>query len=242
MKWLREIKDQLQAMNERDSKAVAVVEAVEAAVSATKPAAAVALPHGLRTVDIAGAIAKPIPTADSETQRYLELARSAGLTGVVSEVEKSIEREVQAVNVYNKSAALRLFLSENGITVYEAGTVERYMGRITPAGHRWHWVVATMGAAVEYPTINGMKAPMYSKPIPDAVILTIQKIRDAFPTSVFQVTDISQIPKGDPFLRVSLEEAGSWSGWSTGFGDINMQFDPQESFIIERWDEPGFRM
>lgn len=239
MKWLREIKDQLQAMNERDSKAVAVVEAVEAAI---KPAAAVALPHGLRTVDIAGAIAKPIPTVDSETQRYMELARSAGLTGVVSEMEAKLKAETDQVTLYNKSAALRQFLSENGITVYDKSSVENYMERITPQRKRWVWTVATTGVGATLPNWEGYTIETYSKPIPDAVIMTIQKIRDAFPTSIFEVTDILEVPKGDPFLRVSLEETGRWGAESDSEKRARVYFKAAHSFIIERWDEPGFRM
>lgn len=61
----------------------------------------------------------------------------------------------------------------------------------------------------------------YVKPIPTPVLMTMAKIRERYPEARFDVTDIQRMPKGDPFLRVDIHG---------------------ETLIIERWDEPGFRM
>jgi hypothetical protein len=64
-------------------------------------------------------------------------------------------------------------------------------------------------------------APLYSKPIPYPVLLTVKAIVDACPSATFFVSDELQgerIP--DPFLLVRV--AG-------------------EEFVVERWDEPAFR-
>ena len=51
--------------------------------------------------------------------------------------------------------------------------------------------------------------------------MTVAKIREAFTEAEFYATDIIEVPAADPFLAVR-------------FHDLFL--------VIERWDEPGFRM
>lgn len=252
MKWFNAMKEQVESMQARDRSIRVASTAADTwdtpipvrmiQAEQSEPQMVTHKPTSLKTVDVSeGGYTRPLPTLSKETQDYLALARSAGLTGVASAVENANKLKIEEVNRYNASAGLRQFLAENGITVYAAESVRAYMDRITPKGMNWLWVLATTGTAVKMPDFRGMKPRTYTKPIPDVVIMTIQKIRDAFPTSIFEVTDIVQMPKPDPFLRVGLVDDGMWSGWSDGI-ETNVNFQTIESFIIERWDEPGFRM
>lgn len=63
---------------------------------------------------------------------------------------------------------------------------------------------------------------VYLHAIPFACLLTVKKIADAFPDAQFLVSDY-EVQRPDPFLAVTLP-------------------DTPELFVIERWDEPGFRM
>ena len=132
------------------------------------------------------------------TPEYIDLARKAGFSGVSLLISNS--------EMEKRSTAFKTFLSENGITVYPELAVNRYMKAITPENYSWHW----------------KNVHSYDKPIPDAVLMVMAKIRETFPQASFEVTDIYILPKGDPFLRVSIDNY-NW-------------------FIIERWSEPKFRM
>ncbi len=165
--------------------------------------------------------------------------------GVAAEAQRSIELEIQRVKNSNQNELLRVFLADNGLPLYDEASVTAYMNRITPKYKVWHWVVAATGASLNWDSLKQHRMIAYSKPIPDVVIGTIQKVRDAWPTSVFEVTDIMEVPKGDPFLRVHLfrkderieQVSQSWEGYPAFFS-----CKPEVSFIIERWDEPGYRM
>lgn len=148
-------------------------------------------------------VPEPVSAVDVEQEidenEYRKLAQRAGFFGV--------EQVLKQRAAVAKSHALRNFLAENGICVYPEDQVWRYMNSVTPSDQIWRWT--WLGD--------------YYKPIPEAVLMTMAKIQEAFPNDlVFEVTDIYAMPKGDPFLRVRI------SGTA-------------ESFIIERWDEPKFR-
>lgn len=138
-------------------------------------------------------------------EEYCHLANRAGFAyaGIA----------LQGRSSKKQSSALRLFLAKNGICVYDERKVYQYMDSITPFKHRWYWACVSANAHGE---------ASYKKIIPPAALMTMTKIRDAYRDVMFEVSDITEIPKGDPFLRCSL--------------------DGKEWFIIERWDEPGFRM
>lgn len=150
---------------------------------------------------------EPSTEAVNEVE-YRALSRKAGFDGAEIALERQCRDQQRAADI----RALRRFLAENGIAVYSESRVIRYMESITPSGHRWYWY----RVGQEHHGIG-----LYKKPIPAPVLMTMAKIREAFPEVRFEVTDIEELPKGDPFLRAG--QHGTW-------------------FIIERWDEPGFRM
>lgn len=159
------------------------------------------------------------------SDNYRELAKKAGFEGV--------EKAISVAKMENATDLLRRFLSESGLAVYEDLAVRKYMNSITPTGKEWVWVCTrSVGydsyihrwswERMEYREERGRE--VYSKPIPEAVLITMGKIREQFSGAVFEITDIRDIPvssKLDPFLRVTVDGA-NW-------------------FIIERWDEPKFR-
>jgi len=141
-----------------------------------------------------------------DENEYRKLAEKAGFLNAETAIkvrQKTIE-----------SHQLREFLAKNGICVYPENKVHRYMHSITPKNCTWLWRPLNHNGGFHNP---------YSKPIPEVVLMTIVKIRESFPNALFEVTDIEELPKGDPFLRVRIPHT-------------------TDSFIIERWDEPKFRM
>lgn len=150
---------------------------------------------------------KPIGLADIDQVEYLALAKKAGFERGEYAIQSANDDHAE----HTKVSALRNFLAENGICVYQERAVDRYMNSITPRDHEWNWT---------WVNSSHHHQARYVKPIPVAVLLTMIKIREAFPNVLFQITDITRMVKGDPFLRVGFN--GTW-------------------FIIERWDEPGFR-
>jgi hypothetical protein len=120
-----------------------------------------------------------------------------------------------------------------GLHVYHRGEVQEYLhcqykvpvGDLTPLVV-WGWrpLRAVDRVAGSFIGFNGKvqrSAPVYAKPIPYPVLLTVKTVHDACPSAGFFVSDELQgerIP--DPFLLVEIAD---------------------EAFVIERWDEPAFR-
>lgn len=158
-----------------------------------------------------------VPPIDIPTD-YAELAAMAGFKGF-----KILQAQEQKLAHQTRTIALfRNFLAENGICVYPADKVRKYLNRIKPWDTDVRWVGLNGG------TLNGHFTDYtywdqqvgYSKKIPKPVLITMAKIKEAFPNVSFWVSDFS-VPDADPFLAAQIEG---------------------EFFIIERWDEPGFRM
>jgi len=120
---------------------------------------------------------------------------------------------------------LENFLREEGIPVYSQAKVEAYMDK---KGF-WSWfrmrgrdqsrvIPRTDNKNTSMGRANGM---YYPNAIPIPVLLTAERIVDKFGDSVgFYVAAIDKHP--DLFLGVFHYQTG-------------------EFFIVERWDEPGFR-
>lgn len=151
----------------------------------------------------------PLPAEEFDVEAYRALADKVGFTGVRAALLRAQSTK--------RSGELRAFLIENSIEVYTELAVYKYMTRITPGGHEWGWVPLNERARQNATRMTDH----YTKPIPTPVLLTMERIIDAFADAKFQVTDISRIERPDPFLRVSV--------------------DGETWFIIERWDEPAFR-
>ncbi len=81
----------------------------------------------------------------------------------------------------------------------------------------------SMGLPPERQPNGSFRSSTYNKRVPLPVLLTAEKIEDKLPGEVsFFVSDIERYP--DPFLGVCLKS------------------DPEKRmFVVERWDEPGFR-
>jgi hypothetical protein len=121
-----------------------------------------------------------------------------------------------------------------GLHVYQRQEVQEYLhalykvpiGDLTPTVV-WGWRplrTVDRHATAAMAQYNGKLqrgAPIYSKPIPYPVLLTVKAVRDACPSATFFVSDNMNAEKiPDPFLLVVV--AG-------------------QEFVIERWDEPAFR-
>jgi len=128
----------------------------------------------------------------------------------------------------------KAYVRDAGLRVYDRAEVQEYLHAKygVPPGNVtthvvWGWRPLravdqrTVGIGQSANGVVQYGAPLYAKPIPYPVLLTIKAVRDAAPSAHFYVSDDfnrERIP--DPFLLVEV-------------GD--------EAFVIERWDEPSFR-
>ena len=144
---------------------------------------------------------------------------------------------------------LRKLLEEQSIAIYSLAAVSKYLISKRPVGHQFLWVPAVGRQETprtlrsKYPQYrSGMRRHgyiadstqgQYNKPIPYPVLLTIEKVVNAAKKMGFQptfyVSDYAvseRLPERsnrfDPFLAVGTS-------------------DSDALFVIERWDEPGFR-
>jgi hypothetical protein len=167
-------------------------------------------------------VRQPVTVAADPDREYLtEYRRIAQKVGYrCSEVETRVSK-----------AELLEFLQAEGIGVYNYKAVEEYMNGLVAkenyANRGWQtftWIWASLRAKDRSFNLATLSQPStYEKPIPFPVLLTIEKIADRFGDKVnLFVSDIVNVPKPDPFLAVSVA------------GD-------KEKYVIERWDEPGFR-
>ena len=153
---------------------------------------------------------------------YEKLARDAGFSGFYK-VQHDVEQQARL-------SKFRKFLSENGICIYDTEKVQKYLDRLRPSGTDVVWCgLDGRIAAANFKDMNYNGSTQmyynriggYTKPIPEVPLMTLAKIRTEFPQAVGYVSDFMYMQQGDPFLAVRYED---------------------EFFIIERWDEPGFRM
>ncbi len=147
------------------------------------------------------------------------------------------EQLARKIGIATHAKALQLVaaLREEGIQVHDLAAVERYMDA---KGH-WSWFPLrnqdqagggsvwriSRVTSTAHPSLYGnVEAGRYPHPVPWPVLCTIEKLIDRFGESVkFVVAAMNAHP--DPFLAC----------WLKGDGEgITL-------FVIERWDEPGFR-
>ena len=166
-----------------------------------------------------GPAPRPTPVAPSTDipANYQALALRIGAKALAQESKIIKER-----------AGFRAFLSENGIAVYEMEAVRKYLNKMRPWFHRVVWI-GLNDMDIWDDSFTGYLGTFwdgYRKPIPEAVLLTAAKIRDEYSVddAKFYVSDFMRRRRPaiglDPFLAVRHQN---------------------EFFIIERWDEPGFR-
>lgn len=139
------------------------------------------------------------------------------------------------------------FFRERGTRLYDQSKVNAFLtdqfGAEIPAteGQRQHYGIHTIatwgwralrrvdveggGGGWHNPSSNGAHiGGLYNKPLPLPVLLTVKEVAARFPSAMFFVSDevhSSDLRRvDDPFLLVLIERT---------------------RFIIERWDEPGYR-
>src|SRR5262245_22103989 len=158
-------------------------------------------------------VKEPVGAIQTIPQGYAALALRAG----VANYSKAVD-----------DVEFPRFLAENGIAVFNTRKVQDYLERMCPRGKRVQWVSTKRSATIRNTDIGGdhyvweRNAPeAYSKPIPEPVLMTMVKIREKYDLAEFFISDFTETPAGDPFLAVVFND---------------------KEYIIERWDEPGFRM
>lgn len=134
------------------------------------------------------------------------------------EVQRTIEIQTR-LGMKSHAAVtelLKLFLVDNNICVYPLHKVHDYMdyryGR-----YSWGW---SQLRDSDHPN----RPDMYRGQIPLPVLERIEQLDAAFPNQL--LFEIASEGRGDPFLSVRLLSS----------------IDDNERLVIERWDEPGFRL
>lgn len=121
---------------------------------------------------------------------------------------------------------LERFLLENNIHTYHSRDVVPYLDK--QLGNDWVWA-GLRPTDTEHLTgwsseMGGRRVSFgrrtYRGAVPLPVLLTVQTIQQAFPEAHFYVSETAKV-NGDPFLMVASRDGGC--------------------YIVERWDEPGFR-
>lgn len=161
--------------------------------------------------------------AEKETEIEDSLLRTGWADPISKEEAEARHRHAElaqklgVVAVYT-GESLRDFLREEAIQIYNRRKVEGYL---TKKGE-WKWYALR---EIDQPTVSSagdsMKWPLYRNLIPWEVLTTVEKITAKFPNAQFLVAALKEDP--DPFLGVHIPE------------------DQESFYIIERWDEPGYR-
>jgi hypothetical protein len=156
-------------------------------------------------------VAVAAPRAEAD-EEYLGLAQELGISSA------AVDRE-----------RLLRILEDEGIPIYDPEKVNKWMDHKTPQGKTWKWFPVRSKDLV--PSLFDLGTRMqrlgvgtYRHRIPMPVLETIAKISHRMEEAVFFITDYED-KRPDPFLAVSTKSMASAG----------------ELFIIERWDEPGFR-
>lgn len=174
-------------------------------------------------VPVPDATVAPAPTISVDLlAQYRELVHELGVA------QPGLEKE----------AALSYF-RERGTRLYDGRKVHAFLDdqygpeRIDEPGHLWvvaSWIWRPLREKDRVPRTgvthrrNGAVASdlqTYQKPLPLPVLVTVREVAAKFPAARFYVSDEYRADEvRDPFLMVVLGG---------------------EQFIIERWDEPGYR-
>jgi hypothetical protein len=119
-------------------------------------------------------------------------------------------------------------LSEENIQVYNNQDVTTFLDH--KLGPTWVWaglrpidVEHLKGWHYDVPKVRVVNfgSKPYSEAVPLAVLLTVQKILTHVPEAHFYVSAVAEPDDEDPFLAVVNQSS--------------------KMFVVERWDEPGFR-
>jgi len=162
-------------------------------------------------VPVACAVAEP----DGPDAEYLTLAERLGIRNgaiLTAKLERVLHAEMIPVYEYAKVAAYLDHLAERRTHELRAASGEWIRSS-------WCWFSLRKGEHKGVHTANVSKS-VYQSAIPAPVLLTIEKIQTQLPEARFFISAIVDVP--DPFLAVSVPGA-------------------DKLWVIERWDEPGFR-
>mgnify|MGYP001584228697 CR=1 FL=1 len=163
-----------------------------------------------REVEAPVAITVEPKLSDVGFLEYKEVAERIGLTNQPAFLEERLSR----------------FLLEENIRIYQKKRVYEYLNSKFPTGWEWRGVREEDCEYLKGWTSHAGELSIrfgdriYGDRIPFPVLLTIEKIKTAFPKEVFFYINHATV-HGDPFLMVSNRDIAS--------------------FIVERWDEPSFR-
>lgn len=123
------------------------------------------------------------------------------------------------------------WLKKNGYSAYPIESVDKYMrSKVREAGRSgiaWRWVPLRKLQARAVKDGGYSNEHFYENTVPVEVLMTVEKIFNHFGDQVvFEVTDVYSRPSrrsidADPFLAVRAPGG--------------------QRFILERWDEPGYR-
>lgn len=160
---------------------------------------------------------QPQPIAVSvpdSLESYISAAKAAGITD-----DSPIIAEARLVDA----------IKHNNISCYDYDAVDMYLRKQMPNG--WSWTPLGQSDSDDrntFPAVSnwyfGAITPrrLYNKPVPLPVLNTVAILRDAVGTALRCYVSDELENWGDPFLMVRVHLG-------------------QRVFIVERWDEPGFR-
>lgn len=128
---------------------------------------------------------------------------------------------------------VKIFLAENNICVYPLAKVRDYLDKQFGV-HNYHatWCWCPLRKDDRDANLHNQHEShrnghivdnrRYHGQVPMPVLVTVEKIHHAFPDVHFYVSDAMQREDGDPFLAITA---------------VGM-----EMLVVERWNEPSFRM
>lgn len=170
---------------------------------------------------------------DKAIKQYRKLAAKLGIATVPG--DETVQRH-----------KLLAVLQRLGIAIYPINAVRKYMDeKCIPIDNSWYWIplrrrdrglvikpnlhrkgIGWMSRTLRLGgTVSG--ATTYNQELPSPVLMRINEVQEELPEAMFYVTDtrVQRASKRerDPFLGVTLP----------GLNEL---------FVIERWDEPGFRI
>ena len=110
-----------------------------------------------------------------------------------------------------------------GLPTYDTQRALTYLDFKFKGRDKWVWVPLRAKDMVSDFGFNDTDKRTYSKPIPFAVLKTIDEIQSMHPEAKFFISDERRpTDEKDPFLAVTLDNG-------------------RTLHIVERWDEPSFR-
>lgn len=110
-----------------------------------------------------------------------------------------------------------------GRPTYDLASVKEYLNNKYGGWSQWCWVPLRGKDVVKGINFNDIENRTYTKPIPFAVLKTIDEIQETYPQAKFFISDERyNSDVKDPFLLVTLDNGHCLH-------------------VVERWDEPAFR-